>query len=87
MFEVVGQDRKEKPAWWATAISVAVHAVLVLLLVFGFRQSLRLGDPTNEKADRDPDWGDAECIMIDPKRGDRLGASDKRNNNGKAIGF
>jgi len=31
-------------------------------------------------------WSDGECIMIDPKRGTRLGASDKRNN-GKAIGF
>lgn len=31
-------------------------------------------------------WSDGECIMIDPKRGERLGASDKRNN-GRAIGF
>jgi gamma-glutamyltranspeptidase/glutathione hydrolase len=31
-------------------------------------------------------WSDGECIMIDPKNGERLGASDKRNN-GKAIGF
>jgi gamma-glutamyltranspeptidase/glutathione hydrolase len=31
-------------------------------------------------------WGDGECIMIDPKSGERLGASDKRNN-GRAIGF
>jgi gamma-glutamyltranspeptidase / glutathione hydrolase len=35
---------------------------------------------------RDPDWSDGECIMVDPKRGDRLGASDKRNN-GRAVGF
>ncbi len=35
---------------------------------------------------RSPDWSDGECIMIDPKRGDRLGASDKRNN-GRSIGF
>src|SRR5215218_5944794 len=40
VFEVVGQRRKERSAWWATAISVVVHAALVLLLVFGFRQSL-----------------------------------------------
>ncbi|HEX3354526.1 MAG TPA: gamma-glutamyltransferase [Terriglobales bacterium] len=33
-----------------------------------------------------PYWSDGECIMIDPKSGERLGASDKRNN-GKAIGF
>jgi gamma-glutamyltranspeptidase / glutathione hydrolase len=32
------------------------------------------------------DWSDGECIMIDPKRGTRLGASDKRNN-GKPVGF
>ena len=31
-------------------------------------------------------WGDAECIAIDPKSGERLGASDGRNN-GKAVGF
>ena len=31
-------------------------------------------------------WGDGECIMVDPKTGDRLGASDGRNN-GKAVGF
>jgi gamma-glutamyltranspeptidase / glutathione hydrolase len=35
---------------------------------------------------RAPFWSDGECIMVDPKRGERLGASDKRNN-GKAIGF
>jgi gamma-glutamyltranspeptidase/glutathione hydrolase len=33
-----------------------------------------------------PEWSDGECIMIDPKSGERLGASDKRNS-GKAIGF
>jgi len=31
-------------------------------------------------------WGDSECIAIDPKTGDRLGASDGRNN-GKAVGY
>jgi gamma-glutamyltranspeptidase/glutathione hydrolase len=31
-------------------------------------------------------WGDAECIMIDPKTGERLGATDYRNN-GKAAGY
>ena len=31
-------------------------------------------------------WGDAECIMVDEKTGERLGASDGRNN-GKAVGF
>jgi gamma-glutamyltranspeptidase/glutathione hydrolase len=33
-----------------------------------------------------PYWSDAECIAIDPKTGDRLGASDFRNN-GKAVGY
>jgi len=31
-------------------------------------------------------WGDGECIMLDPKTGERLGASDGRNN-GKAVGY
>ena len=31
-------------------------------------------------------WGDGECIMIDRKSGERLGASDGRNN-GKAVGY
>jgi gamma-glutamyltranspeptidase/glutathione hydrolase len=31
-------------------------------------------------------WGDGECIMIDSRTGERLGASDGRNN-GKAIGY
>jgi gamma-glutamyltranspeptidase / glutathione hydrolase len=31
-------------------------------------------------------WGDGECIMVDPKSGERLGASDGRNN-GKAVGY
>jgi len=31
-------------------------------------------------------WGDGECIAIDPKSGERLGASDGRNN-GRAVGY
>ncbi len=31
-------------------------------------------------------WGDGECIMVDPETGERLGASDARNN-GKAVGY
>jgi gamma-glutamyltranspeptidase/glutathione hydrolase len=31
-------------------------------------------------------WGDGECIMVDPKTGELLGASDGRNN-GKAVGY
>ena len=33
-----------------------------------------------------PYWSDSECIAIDPKSGERLGASDYRNN-GKAVGY
>lgn len=33
-----------------------------------------------------PYWSDAECIAIDPKTGERLGASDHRNN-GRAVGY
>jgi gamma-glutamyltranspeptidase/glutathione hydrolase len=33
-----------------------------------------------------PYWSDAECIAIDPGTGERLGASDARNN-GKAVGY
>lgn len=31
-------------------------------------------------------WGDGECIEVDPVSGERLGASDGRNN-GKAVGY
>jgi gamma-glutamyltranspeptidase/glutathione hydrolase len=31
-------------------------------------------------------WSDAECVAVDPKTGDRLGASDYRSN-GKAVGY
>jgi gamma-glutamyltranspeptidase/glutathione hydrolase len=33
-----------------------------------------------------PYWGDAECVAIDDKTGERLGASDGRNS-GKAVGY
>jgi gamma-glutamyltranspeptidase/glutathione hydrolase len=33
-----------------------------------------------------PYWSDAECIAIDPKTGERLGASDYRDS-GKAVGY
>lgn len=32
------------------------------------------------------DWTDGECILVDPKTGERLGASDGRNN-GHAVGY
>ena len=37
-------------------------------------------------SDVSPYWSDAECIAVDPKTGERLGASDGRNN-GKAVGY
>lgn len=40
----------------------------------------------HEGADVSPYWSDAECIAVDPKTGERLGASDGRNN-GKAVGY
>jgi gamma-glutamyltranspeptidase / glutathione hydrolase len=40
----------------------------------------------HEGSDAGSYWGDAECIAIDSKTGERLGASDGRNN-GKAVGY
>jgi gamma-glutamyltranspeptidase / glutathione hydrolase len=49
--------------------------------------TIRLLRKMGHKLDLDRDsWGDAECIAIDPKTGERLGASDARNG-GKAVGF
>ncbi len=36
--------------------------------------------------DVSPYWSDAECVAVDPKTGERLGASDYREN-GKAVGY
>jgi gamma-glutamyltranspeptidase/glutathione hydrolase len=33
------------------------------------------------------DTGDAECIEVDPASGERLGASDARNEAGRAVGY
>lgn len=41
---------------------------------------------TQEGPDWEPYWSEAECIAIDLKTGERLGASDGRAN-GKAVGF
>jgi gamma-glutamyltranspeptidase/glutathione hydrolase len=40
----------------------------------------------NSGADFSPYWSDAECIAVDRKNGERLGASDGRNS-GKAVGY
>jgi gamma-glutamyltranspeptidase / glutathione hydrolase len=40
----------------------------------------------DESGEWSPYWSDGECIAIDPKIDERLGASDMRNN-GRAVGF
>jgi gamma-glutamyltranspeptidase/glutathione hydrolase len=38
--------------------------------------------------EKDPGvWGDSECIYVDPKTGDLLGADDQRHHFGKAAGY
>jgi gamma-glutamyltranspeptidase/glutathione hydrolase len=48
--------------------------------------TLKLLETKGQKLTQKGYWGDAECIMIDLKTGERLGAPDGRNN-GKAIGY
>jgi len=55
---------------------------LRLLQSMGHR--VREGYP--ERGVRRPYWSDGECIAIDAKTGERLGASDPRSN-GKAVGY
>ena len=46
---------------------------------------IQVGLPYDDTAQ--PYWSDAECIAVDEKTGDRLGATDFRNSNGKAVGY
>ena len=46
--------------------------------------TVKFGEGSGE--DWEPYWSDGECIAIDPKTGERLGASDVRHN-GKAVGY
>jgi gamma-glutamyltranspeptidase/glutathione hydrolase len=55
---------------------------VLALQKMGYHVQFGLRDGTNIS----PYWSDAECIAIDPKTGERLGASDVRNN-GKAVGY
>jgi len=55
---------------------------LHLLEQMGYKISIGAGHGEDWR----PYWSDAECIAIDPMSGERLGASDGRNN-GKAIGY
>ncbi len=54
-----------------------------LLQKMGYKVQIGLG----EGDETSPYWSDAECIAIDEKTGDRLGATDVRNSNGKAMGY
>jgi gamma-glutamyltranspeptidase/glutathione hydrolase len=62
-------------AWFAPD---AVHA----LEKMGYKIAVGL----HEDGATSPYWSDAECIAIDPKTGERLGASDGRSN-GKPVGY
>ena len=48
--------------------------------------TIRLLEAKGHKIKTGHFWGDGECIEVDPKTGERLGASDGRNN-GKAVGY
>jgi gamma-glutamyltranspeptidase/glutathione hydrolase len=48
--------------------------------------TVRLLQNKGHKINMDRFWGDAECIAIDPRTNERLGAPDGRNN-GKAVGY
>jgi gamma-glutamyltranspeptidase / glutathione hydrolase len=48
--------------------------------------TLKLLQQMGHKVVVDPAWSDGECIAIDLKSGERLGASDVRNN-GKPVGY
>ncbi|HEX6802568.1 MAG TPA: gamma-glutamyltransferase [Terriglobales bacterium] len=53
-----------------------------LLRSMGYKIQVGLG-----AGDTDGYWSDAECIAVDEKSGQRLGATDVRNSNGKAMGY
>ncbi len=48
--------------------------------------TIKLLEQMGHKVQRAGYWGDAECVAIDPKTMERLGAPDGRNN-GKAVGY
>jgi gamma-glutamyltranspeptidase/glutathione hydrolase len=62
-------------AWFAPD---AVHALE--------KMGYKIINGHNEDANWSPYWSDAECIAIDPKTNERLGASDGRNS-GKPVGY
>jgi gamma-glutamyltranspeptidase / glutathione hydrolase len=48
--------------------------------------ALRHMEHSTESGGENSYWSDGECIMIDGVTGERLGASDIRNN-GRAVGY
>jgi gamma-glutamyltranspeptidase / glutathione hydrolase len=56
---------------------------LNILRSMGYKIHVGLGDGP----DVSPYWSDAECIAVDEKSGERLGATDGRNSTGKAVGY
>lgn len=56
---------------------------LNVLRSMGYKVQIGLG----EGDEIYPYWSDAECIAIDEKTGERLGATDGRNSTGKAMGY
>ena len=71
--------------WMPDAISVEQWFspdTVKALQKMGHKVSFGAGDDDDWR----PYWSDAECIAIDQKTGERLGASDGRNN-GKAVGY
>ena len=50
----------------------------------GYKVQIGLHD---DAEDVSPYWSDAECIAVDEKTGERLGATDGRNTRGKAMGY
>jgi gamma-glutamyltranspeptidase/glutathione hydrolase len=53
-----------------------------LLRSMGYKIQIGLG-----AGDTDGYWSDAECIAVDEKSGQRMGSTDVRNSNGKAMGY
>jgi gamma-glutamyltranspeptidase / glutathione hydrolase len=50
----------------------------------GYKVQIGLHD---DEQNLSPYWSDAECIAIDEKTGERLGATDGRNSRGEAVGY
>jgi gamma-glutamyltranspeptidase/glutathione hydrolase len=50
----------------------------------GYKVQIGLHDDAQNPS---PYWSDAECIAVDEKTGERLGATDGRNSRGEAMGY